>query len=394
MRFAMEPVSIILACLCLPLCIYLGLLAVLARRERVLLRGRGRLRFAFVVPAHNEAAGIAATVRSLKNVDYPPGHSQVYVVADNCTDDTAERARAAGAVVWEREDQARRGKGYALELAFAKVLRETDADAVVVVDADTIVSANLLHAFEARLCLGAAAVQADYGVRNVEASWRTRLMALGLALFHRTRSLARERLRLSAGLRGNGMCFSRELIERHPHQAYSVVEDVEYGIQLGLNGVRVAFAEEASVLGEMASRGNAAVSQRRRWEGGRLDLLRRLGPLLLRRAVTERDPMLLDLAFDLVVPPLSTLALWVGGGLGLELLAFVLTGAPTAGVYFWAAAFAALVLYVGRGLLHSGLGPRGVLFLLAAPAYVAWRLVALRGTRSQDVWVRTRRESE
>ena len=97
-------------------------------------------------------------------------------------------------------------------------------------DADTLVSPNLLRAFAARLDAGAAAVQARYGVRNPDASWRTRLMAIAFALFHDLRSLGRERLGLSAGLRGNGMCFSTRLLREVPHQAFSVVEDLEYGL--------------------------------------------------------------------------------------------------------------------------------------------------------------------
>ena len=105
-------------------------------------------RFRFVVPAHNESAGIAATVASLLEVDYPKQLFDVLVVADNCQDDTAAQARAAGALVLERQDEKLRGKGYALLLAFSNL--PADVDAVVVVDADTLVSPNLLRAFAAR----------------------------------------------------------------------------------------------------------------------------------------------------------------------------------------------------------------------------------------------------
>jgi len=130
-------------------------------------------RFRIIVPAHNESAGIAETVRSLLGIDYPADHFDVLVVADNCSDDTAARAREAGAQVLERTDTERRGKGYALHHAFERLPK--DVDAVVVVDADTLVSPNLLRAFAARRELGAAAIQADYAVRNVDASWRNPL---------------------------------------------------------------------------------------------------------------------------------------------------------------------------------------------------------------------------
>src|SRR6185503_13479445 len=195
-----------------------------------------------------------------------------------------------------------RGKGYALAHAFERLAPEVDA--IVVVDADTVVSPNLLHAFAARIQSGAKAVQADYAVRNPNAAWRTRLMAIAFGSFHVLRSLARERLELSAGLRGNGMCFTTQLLEQVPHDAYSIVEDVEYGIKVGEAGHRVHYAAEAHVYGEMVTSAAASSSQRRRWEGGRAALGSR-GFSLIAEGIARRSAVLLDLAFDILVPPLS-----------------------------------------------------------------------------------------
>ena len=248
---------------------YLGALAFLSgRNTEPPLTGPMRTRFDVIVPAHNEELGIAATIASLLAVDYPAELRRVVVVADNCQDATAARAREAGAIVLERTDTSKRGKGYALERAFEQSLREGLADAVVVVDADTTVTANLLRAFAVRLSRGAVAAQAEYGVANRTASWRTRLMHIALTLFHCVRSRARERLGVSAGLRGNGMAFACSLLRDVPHDAFSIVEDIEYGIRLGLAGHRVEYAGEAQVFGQMVSTESASRSQRRRWEGG------------------------------------------------------------------------------------------------------------------------------
>ncbi|HET6345079.1 MAG TPA: glycosyltransferase family 2 protein, partial [Myxococcota bacterium] len=169
----------------LPAALYLGLLAVLARPTRPPADVPPTVRFAVVVPAHNEQDQIAQTVASLKAVDYPADRFKVVVVADNCNDETAARAAAAGADVMQRTDETLRGKGYALEHAFDRLLAGNEADALVVIDADTVVSKNLLRAFAARIVAGELAVQAEYGVRNPDASWRTRLMAVALAMFHR-----------------------------------------------------------------------------------------------------------------------------------------------------------------------------------------------------------------
>ncbi len=265
------------------------------------------LRFDLVVPAHDEAAGVAQTVHSLLAVDYPVALRRVVVVADNCTDATAERAREAGATVLERTDPTHPGKGRALAHAFAFSLADGFADAVVVVDADTLVSRNLLSAFDARLVAGARALQADYGVRNPEASWRTRLMRIALAAFHQVRSLGRARLGASCGLRGNGMGFRTSILRDVPARAFSLVEDLEYGLHLGRAGVRVDYAPEVTVQGEMVSSAAASRSQRLRWEAGRAELRRTQAWPTLRDAFAQRNALLFDLALDLLVPPLAQL---------------------------------------------------------------------------------------
>ncbi len=356
------------------------------------------VRFDVVVPAHDEEAGVGATVASLLALDYPRDRYRVLVVADNCADRTAERARAAGATVLERADPTRRGKGYALAHAYAACLADGAADAVVVVDADTRVSPNLLRAFAARVAAGEACVQAEYGVRNAGDSWRTRLMVVALSCYHTVRSLARERLGLSCGLRGNGMGFTVDTLRRHPHRAFSRVEDVEYGVALGAAGVRVAYVPEATVLGDMPATGSAARSQRERWEDGRGGLARRAVPALLRAARTRRDPVPLDLALDLLVPPLTTLVALALAGSALAAAALLAGWAGVIGVAGWAAALLCLALYVARGAALAGQGARVLLDLAWAPAYAAWKLAlaARRALRpppraEREAWVRTAR---
>ncbi len=380
----------------LPVCaasFYLLVLTLLSRRPTPPSGPPPRLRFEIVVPAHDEEAGVAATVASLLAVDYPAELRRVLVVADNCSDDTAARAREAGARVLVREDAERRGKGYALALAFETLLAEGRADAVVVVDADTLVSPGLLRSFAARIAAGAPAVQARYGVSNPDASWRTRLMAIALALFHDVRSLGRERIGCSAGLRGNGMCFTREALLAVPHEAFSVVEDVEYGIRLGRSGRRVHYADDAFVLGEMVSGAGPARSQRRRWEGGRAELARQHAIPLLREGILRADRVLLDLGMDLLVPPLATLALAALLGLVAALAASSASGRILGATWAGGASVAAIVLYVVRGWWLSGTGLAGIAALARAPAYVAWKIGLGVGRRAAPRdWVRTRRE--
>jgi 1,2-diacylglycerol 3-beta-glucosyltransferase len=365
---------------------YLAALALLSRRAAPWPPAGGR-RFDVVVPAHDEESGVADTVTSLLAMDYPRDRFRVVVVADNCSDRTAERARSAGARVLERNDPQARGKGYALAFAFERLAAEGVADAFVVVDADSVVSPNLLGAMAARIAAGAEALQARHGVRNRDVSWRTRLLHLAFTLLHDVRASARERLFLSCGLRGNGMAFTADLLRRVPHGAVSVVEDLEYATTLGFAGVRVHDVAEAYVLSVMPVTLAASRSQRSRWEGGRFSLALRAGPALMGRALRDRSALLLDLALDLLVPPLGTHALSVGLGLGLS-LAFLATPWALAP---WTVATLALGIYVIVGWLTAGLGPRDLLDLRHVPGFVLWKL-GLGSRGGPDEWVRTPRE--
>ncbi len=375
---------------------YLGILTLLSARLAPPAYGPPVLRFDFVVPSHNEELGIARTVENLLAVDWPKDKFRVLVVADNCKDATAQKAREAGATVLERTDTVKRGKGYALHHAFLRSLEDKQADAVVVVDADTLVSKNLLQAFAARLEAGAMAAQAHYGVLEEKSSWRTRLMRIAFAVFHGVRSLARERLHVSCGLRGNGMCFSHQLIQQVPHDAFSVVEDVEYGIRIARHGHRVFYAHEAHVLGEMVSSEKASRSQRRRWEGGRLALMKQHGLPLLRDGLKKSSLLLIDMAADVLVPPLTWMAAPAFLGLAIALVGSALFEAPWFAVIPFSAACSILGLYVLRGWMLSGVGPRGLLDLAYAPIYVFWkvRLMFSRPEEKKGEWVRTTREAE
>jgi hypothetical protein len=297
--------------------------------------------------------------------------------------------------VLERHDAARRGKGYALAFAFDAVLGGGDVDAVVVVDADTSISGNLLQAFDREIRTGHAALQAHYDVRDADASWRTRLAKLALVLFHGVRSLGREALGVSCGLRGNGMCFTVALLRTVPHAAFSLVEDLEYGITLGLAGSRVRYVADAVVSGDMPESSAASRTQRARWEGGRRAIRRQFAVVLLRRTVRERSPLLLDLALDLLVPPLTTVFALLAAGTAAAVVALLLAGdkpSPSPSLWAWAAADGAFLVYVARGCALTGYFWRAARDLAWAPVFMLWKLSvrAAPGVVGEE-WVRTGR---
>ena len=354
------------------------------------------MRFVVVVPAHNEAAGIAATVDSLHAVDYPAALRRVVVVADNCTDATAFVARAHGASVIERHDLTRRGKGYALDHAFAELLDTAVPlwDAVVVVDADTLVEPSLLQAMASEL-QHAEAAQAAYLPAPGRSTPTAVITEVALTAFHLVRSSARERLGLSCGLRGNGMAFTRSLLRRVRHTAFSRTEDLEFGVQLGLQGVRVAYAGGTTVYGDMPDRAEVVTQQRDRWIGGRMLMARRFVGALLTRAWQTRSALPLDLAVDLIVPPLSALVATLAVGL-VAAFVVVMAGGSVAPLVVWGTALLALVAHVGHAAVVAGRGWALLRAALSLPRYAldkTW-LVA-RGVRStDDTWIRTTREGE
>jgi 1,2-diacylglycerol 3-beta-glucosyltransferase len=403
LRSLVRAADIVSSSLSLPVAgcgVYLGALTVAARRQSPA-KSAQSTRFVVVVPAHNEALVIEQAVVSLQTIAYPTDKYRIVVIADNCTDETAAIARTAGAKVVERFDDKRRSKGYALTDVFPQLLEDTWVDAVVVVDADTIVSSNILSAISARFERGELAAQVDYRVMAADSSWRTELMGVAFACFHEVRSLGRERFGLSSGLRGNGMAFTRRALEIAPHTAASLVEDLEYGIELGELGVRVAYVGEAFVEAEMPTAESSAATQRQRWEAGRADLKKRKLNGLIRRSISERDLVLADLALDLAVPPLGKVAVRTvaSGTVGLGLLAlrrgFVWTLIPAS------VGALGLLSHVAAGWHRSGSGWNGLRALTKVPGYVLWkRKVASpkvpadsNGGTSQE-WVRTARNAE
>ena len=166
--------------------------------------------FHILVPAHNEEAVIQGCLDSLLKLEYPQKKFKITVIADNCDDRTAQISKSMGVDVWERSSDDRKSKGYALEDAFQKYSDEDQYHAYIIVDADTFVAPNLLKVFSGGLDQGHQWIQALYTGSNVNDSWRTQLMEWGFSLFNGSYMQAINNLDLSAPLRGNGMCFSKQ----------------------------------------------------------------------------------------------------------------------------------------------------------------------------------------
>lgn len=376
---------------------YLGVLTAASKQHRPATGTDRSVRFAILVPANNEAFGITDTIASVRAVDYPRHSFRIIVIADNCTDDTAAVARSAGAHVIERLDDVRRSKGFALSDALPEVLADSWVDAVVVVDADSVVSPNLLALCAGRIASGEGALQVRYGIRNPDDSWRTQLLAVAFACFHDVRSSGRETLGLSCGLRGNGMVFTRRTLEMVPHRATSLVEDLEHGMDLADAGIRIGYVDGASVLAEMPTTDAGSRSQRDRWERGRA-ALRSRALAMLRAGVRDRDACRVDLATDVLLPPLGTVAALTLGSGAVAIGASLLRRRIDISVVPATIAAVGLGSHVAAGWRTSGTGWRGISALARVPGYVFWKVhgrsMAPEAGGSASPWVRTMRNAE
>jgi cellulose synthase/poly-beta-1,6-N-acetylglucosamine synthase-like glycosyltransferase len=378
--------------------LYLVLLAFASFGRRTVEAGPPRSRIAVLVPAHDEAALVGRCVTSLRQQSYPVELFDIVVIADNCTDDTAARAAAAGATVLVRTAPDARGKGPALRWAMDRLLERTpELAAIVVVDADSVADPDLLGALVARLERGAPVVQAEYLGRNEDGSTRSELRAAAFLLFHRVRLGGRAVLGLPCNLVGNGMLFSREVLEEHPWDAFTGAEDLEYSIDLRLAGVRPVYAGDARLAAPVSGRGRAAQTQRLRWEGGRFHVVRTRLPRLLGAVIGQRRWTLFDAAVDLAVPPLGLLAAGSLFGAALGLVLASAGDAPWWAVAPWLVAVASVPTFVVVGLCAAR-APRSMWrALLVAPALVAselrTRLRLLRGLGA-STWERTERPGE
>lgn len=337
-----------------------------------------------IVPAHNEELLIGSCVKSLIASATPS--TTILVIAHNCSDTTAVRAREAGANVIEWNDPTARGKGFALRYGFEKAL-SAGTGAVMVVDADSTVSPGTIPAVQASFASGARVMQCRYEMVSATGNSGTRLAALAFRGFNVIRPRGRERLGLSAGILGNGFALHRSVLEANPYEAFSVVEDLEYHLHLVMAGERVRYLDHVLISAEFPESRSGEAVQRSRWEGGRFRTARVWTLPLLGKIFGGRPRLvepLCDLTglplaygvFALIVAlclPLPWLRWYAGVSLGI-VLAHVLAAAWAGGDFFRTLQLLALVpFYILRKL---------------------WMIPRIaRGSSAKAAWVRTERNN-
>jgi cellulose synthase/poly-beta-1,6-N-acetylglucosamine synthase-like glycosyltransferase len=345
-----------------------------------------------LVPAHNEATGIGRTIESIQ-ANSPA--AEILVIADNCSDDTADLAALAGARVTERFDETRRGKAFALGHGIQTLQADPPA-AVAIVDADAKVKGDSLSRVAA---LAVARNRPMQTLNVIDRSRENRSLSvvtiLGNRLHNVVRPLALQRLGFPCLLMGSGMVFPWQMASSVGLENESLGEDKQLGVDMMLAGYAPEFYLETKVASHIAEQGDGYAGQRTRWEQGHLLVALGAIPRLLWQALTRRNLGYLAIALELAVPPIALTALF-------WMIAAWLALASAIGGGSWAplalTAAAAALLAATLGITWLGFARRRVpaKSILAVPGYLLRKLpiyvsLALKGP--QRVWLKTDRSS-
>ncbi len=260
-------------------------------------------KFIIFIAAHNEEKVIGSLIRNLKSLNYPKDMYDIFVIADNCEDNTAKIASLNGVNVLERHDIENKGKGHSLEWAFQKFFESGKKyDAICVLDADNLVSDNFLLEMNKQLSKGHKVVQGYLDSKNPYDSWISGNHSISYWVTDRLFQLPRYYLGLSCALGGTGFVMKTEVLRQIGWNATCLTEDLEFSLRLILNGMKVAWSHEAIVYDEKPLNLKQSWKQRKRWMQGHCDCARRFLVDLLSKAFRDRDFVSLDAAMYLMQP--------------------------------------------------------------------------------------------
>ncbi|HEX4879173.1 MAG TPA: glycosyltransferase family 2 protein [Limnobacter sp.] len=348
---------------------------------------------AILVPAHNESVHLLPTLHAL--LAGAQANTRVVVVADNCTDDTAEVARVAGAEVIERNDSSRRGKGYALDFGIQH-LASCPPEVVIVMDADCLPEQGALGWLAEMAQCRQKPVQALYLMNNPgRAGLRAKIAQFAWCVKNFVRPRGLHKLGLPCQLTGSGMAFPWHTLQEVSLANGHLVEDMQLGMSLIALGHGPLFMEHAVVSSQFPSQEAGVRSQRTRWEHGHLSMMMSEGFPRLWQALMGRNSTLFWMALDVCVPPLAllvlTLLLWTG----------VVAAVGVLTAHWWPLALSMGMLCVlGTSVVVAwakfGRGIVSALELLFAPFYALSKLPVYIGfvLRRQSAWVRSKRDGE
>ncbi|MBQ9365648.1 MAG: glycosyltransferase family 2 protein [Schwartzia sp.] len=259
--------------------------------------------FAVIVAAHNESAVIGQLLENLKTLDYPDELYDIFVIADNCNDNTAEISRNAGVIVCERFNDTEKGKGFALEWMFNRLFEmDKKYDGIVVFDADNLVHPKFLLEMNNRLLKGDKVIQGYLDAKNPYDTWISGTFAIAFWVMDHVWHLAKTNIGLSSVLGGTGMCIAYDVLKRHGWGATCLTEDMEFTMKSLCEGIKTTWAQDAIVYDEKPLTFMQSWHQRQRWAQGQFDVARRFIPKMICEGFKQRDIRILDGCLHLFQP--------------------------------------------------------------------------------------------
>ena len=242
-------------------------------------------RFAVMISARNEANVIAQLIRSLKEQDYPQDMLDVFVVADNCTDDTAGIARDAGAIVYERFNSEQVGKGYALDFLIGKIFKRYGKDyydAFMVFDADNILEKNYVTEMNKTFSDGHRIITSYRNSKNYGTNWISAGYALWFLRESKYLNNARMLMNTSCAISGTGFLVHKDIIKKNDGwKCFLLTEDIQFSIKSVIDGEKIAYCKDAVLYDEQPVTFSQAWTQRLRWARGFLEVFANHGLKLI-----------------------------------------------------------------------------------------------------------------
>lgn len=255
---------------------------------------REKKRYAFMICARNEENVIGELAKSLRAQDYPKELYDIYVLADNCIDATARKAREAGAIVYERFNPEKIGKGYALNELYSDILRDEGTeryDAYIVFDADNIADPHFLSAMNRSFASGKYDAITGYRAsKNYGENWITAGYSLWFLREARFTNDPRMRIGSTCMVSGTGFLVSAKLMKENGGWPYHLLtEDIEFSVNCALHGKRIGYCDDAVFYDEQPSSFAVSFRQRLRWTKGFFQITAKYGKNLIRKILQGRE---------------------------------------------------------------------------------------------------------
>jgi len=350
-------------------------------------------RFCLVLPAHDEANVIGSTVKRLRDINYPAENFQIHIIADHCSDDTAEISRQAGAIVHERDEGPRTGKGAALAWGLKRILTSEDIDALVIFDADTQVDPEFLHVMDIRLSHGEQVIQGQHVISNPSEGWLPGLIWAMFLIDNIFQNQGRANIGWSAKNMGDSICLRADIL-RQMGWGEGLTEDYQFRQRLLLNDICIAYEQSAIGYGEAPANLKQARPQRLRWIRGTQTANQQFARELLKKAWQNKSWMLLDGALQAYMPSYSTLTLFSMFGFVLQIISNYFAGSIFAWntITAWGILTLLLFIYPFLGLAFAKAPVRAYYCILTGPFFIFWRtgLAILNRLGNKNLpWVRT-----